>query len=1326
MARRPSRKPDDTARGRNKGARWQALTPVLCAAVLVASLALVVTASVWHSEVAFLPVAAADGADGLSLNRDGGTYYAVQPALHSPAKLHLHPSTLTLSGYPAVGGGAAELVFTVTYAGDARQAWGAEQGPAEPPVVRLDVTGSEQEMYRVTNITSNIGTASPDIFEPYDHESETVRAELGATYTVRAMVEFVAEGIISVYAFGFDADIVTANVAASEFVSMPHSEYVATRQNYLEGITTSLAPTQVHVDIPAPEKRRAADQTARPFTESSERQMFNATGTVMTENWNATRFVPVHGIEVCVYDWSSSPHTLLHKDVDDPACDYTDTSGRYEILNVSGVNPDDMTTADVLVSVKSRGYDGAIDLKWYEPANNMSYAYNTTLYMGTGYPGSVIVNDINLSDAAPVVISGRTTNFVLRSTADDGMAGAARIISAMSDGMAFFEEHGQYPANLNVVWNHMDGTSIRTNNTNMNGSFYLPRTSTIHLDGALPRNATHNIWIIDASRDRHTILHEYGHHVQNTHYPKFEQDCPVHYIHKKYDEACALGEGWAQLVPHLVDESAEVQSGFISRINIETGQDIRWNGQVFKFTTFEVSGRPVGEKVEGSVAAAMWDMADDAVDSDYDMSSTSRPAGSDNIAAGVDTLLGVFFAGDYDTFADFYDRWEINMRHNSAEDVAILHGMAFSIPSNTSYYRFAGELGGVLKYEMTDSLDPTVSNLLQFWPRYVDVTRDGSIIAVASERGRGLQIIDARLGEHKGLYAAHGYDYTCTLKEDTSTCLGNNAARATPDLASTGFTTMDGIAFGLNSSVVLVSDRYQDRVQVIGTDGGYLGGFGTFGDANGEFYIPAGLAFLADDATVAVADAGNNRIQTFQIADNGDAQYDGQFVSYNPTANPSTPWQRLATGHDGALYAADDYANDPELASIWKYPSPHDRSMITRIDDPSLRRLGGIAVDRDGLVYVTDAVQGRIRVYDLDNLRENVSSSSIDLAGRPLTVHKIQGGTGLGLNVGAKAFIDEFGSKGVHSWQLAAPFGIALGPSDGRAGDMRVYVADLNAVKIYEKDREMPRVESVWSHTADGTVAPGVTVEIALNFSERVTVTGTPVLALETGVAGSMATYVSGSGSSTLTFNYTVAAGAGPSYMDYGETGSLSLEVGDLPAVILDGSGNAANLTLPEPGTAGSLAANAALWIDTNQAGTPPIRIASQATFEAVEHQQVKFSVVSAGATPVVYSMAGAPTDAMLFENGTFTWTPGEEDDGMHAFVINASEQGNSSVSHVRTFRILVAEDNVLPVVDDVLDFASKTNVLYQAAHCDEVSCKLGHGKGNYVVGRETAPLILR
>ncbi|MFO0910378.1 MAG: hypothetical protein U0794_18870 [Isosphaeraceae bacterium] len=54
-------------------------------------------------------------------------------------------------------------------------------------------------------------------------------------------------------------------------------------------------------------------------------------------------------------------------------------------------------------------------------------------------------------------------------------------------------------------------------------------------------------------------------------------------------------------------------------------------------------------------------------------------------------------------------------------------------------------------------------------------------------------------------------------------------------------------------------------------------------------------------------------------------------------------------------------------------------------------------------------------------------------------------------------------------------------------------------------------------------------IAITVGFSENVVVTGTPTLALN---SGGTATYISGSGTSTLTFTATVASGQSSSDLD--------------------------------------------------------------------------------------------------------------------------------------------------------------------------------------------------
>jgi hypothetical protein len=117
-------------------------------------------------------------------------------------------------------------------------------------------------------------------------------------------------------------------------------------------------------------------------------------------------------------------------------------------------------------------------------------------------------------------------------------------------------------------------------------------------------------------------------------------------------------------------------------------------------------------------------------------------------------------------------------------------------------------------------------------------------------------------------------------------------------------------------------------------------------------------------------------------------------------------------------------------------------------------------------------------------------------------------------------------------------------------------------------------VTNITSSTANGSYTVAAVISIQVTFSAAVTVTGTPLLALN---SGGTAAYTSGSGTSTLTFTYTVAAGQSSTHLDYTSTSALSLNGG----AINNGSSVAAVLTLPAPGAAGSLGANKSIVIDT-------------------------------------------------------------------------------------------------------------------------------------------------
>ena len=101
-----------------------------------------------------------------------------------------------------------------------------------------------------------------------------------------------------------------------------------------------------------------------------------------------------------------------------------------------------------------------------------------------------------------------------------------------------------------------------------------------------------------------------------------------------------------------------------------------------------------------------------------------------------------------------------------------------------------------------------------------------------------------------------------------------------------------------------------------------------------------------------------------------------------------------------------------------------------------------------------------------------------------------------------------------------------------------------------------PTISSIAESPASGHLNAGQTVTLTLNFNEAVTVAGgTPTLTLND---GGTATYTGGSGSSALTFSYTILAGQ--------NTPDLMVTAVNLNAAsVKDSAGNTANLSLTGP-----------------------------------------------------------------------------------------------------------------------------------------------------------------
>ena len=98
-------------------------------------------------------------------------------------------------------------------------------------------------------------------------------------------------------------------------------------------------------------------------------------------------------------------------------------------------------------------------------------------------------------------------------------------------------------------------------------------------------------------------------------------------------------------------------------------------------------------------------------------------------------------------------------------------------------------------------------------------------------------------------------------------------------------------------------------------------------------------------------------------------------------------------------------------------------------------------------------------------------------------------------------------------------------------------------------------------------------ITITVGFSAAVNVIGTPTLALNTtgGPAG-IASYTAGTGTSTLSFKYTVAAGQSANPLDAASTAALTLNGGSIVDTVTNDPNPAVLTVATGSGTAGALA----------------------------------------------------------------------------------------------------------------------------------------------------------
>lgn len=181
-----------------------------------------------------------------------------------------------------------------------------------------------------------------------------------------------------------------------------------------------------------------------------------------------------------------------------------------------------------------------------------------------------------------------------------------------------------------------------------------------------------------------------------------------------------------------------------------------------------------------------------------------------------------------------------------------------------------------------------------------------------------------------------------------------------------------------------------------------------------------------------------------------------------------------------------------------------------------------------------------------------------------------------------------------------------------------------------------PTITSVSSSTANGTYKIGDVITVNVQFDSAVNVTGIPTLTLETGATDRVLNYVSGSGTNTLSFNYTVQEGDSSADLDYVSSSALSLNGGS----IRDGANQSAILTLAAPGAAGSLGANKALVVDGVRPAATSITLSDTALrIGETATVTITFAERVVGLDTADFTVASGTLTGLSSADGGLTWT---------------------------------------------------------------------------------------
>ena len=445
---------------------------------------------------------------------------------------------------------------------------------------------------------------------------------------------------------------------------------------------------------------------------------------------------------------------------------------------------------------------------------------------------------------------------------------------------------------------------------------------------------------------------------------------------------------------------------------------------------------------------------------------------------------------------------------------------------------------------------------------------------------------------------------TSTSGGTTAFTEGNNVT-STPVAVDSGISLSDSDTSTLASASVAITGNLQSGQDVLG----FTNNPATMGNISASYNSATGVLSLSSAGATATLAQWQAALRS---------------VTYSNSSEQPTTSNRTVS------FSVNDGNSSSNLAS--KVVS------VTAVNDAPVNSLPGAqALQQDGTLTFNSGNGNLISISDTDG-GGGVEQVTLTATNGLLT---LSGTSGLSFIVGSGAADATVTFQGTLADINIALNGLTFTPTAGYNGAASLQITsddlgltgpggsqtdtDTLAMTVNPNN---PVVTSV--SASDGSYGVGSTVNVTLTFSQAVNVDtsgGTPTLLLETGSIDHTAYYVSGSGSNTLTFSYTVQAGDVSADLDYASGNALTLN----GATIQSATSDQAILTLPTPGTANSLGANNNLVIDGVAATVTSVTPPAGTTYGP--GQNLDF-IVNLSEAVIINTTGGTPRLAVTLDTG--------------------------------------------------------------------------------------------